>query len=115
VARGEALVAEGVGLIKKSYAPLARKLVELVERLEAIDAEVGALNRRLAEAGDPRRVPDRDAVARPGAPADGPHLPRRRLWAQLELPLAEDFGRLLWPSTTSYGRPLRPDEGVPPR
>jgi hypothetical protein len=114
-AKGEALADEAVGLIRRVYPPLARKVLELAGRLEAIDGEVAELNRRLAEAGDPRRVRDHDAEARPGAPADGPGLPRRRFWMQLELPSSEDHGRLLWPATTSYGRPLRAEEGVPPR
>jgi chromosome segregation ATPase len=69
-ARGEALAAEGVELIKKQYPPLARKVLELAERLELIDREIAELNRRLAEAGDPRRVRDYDAEARPVEPAE---------------------------------------------
>jgi chromosome segregation ATPase len=114
-ARGEALAAEGVELIKKQYPPLARKVLELAERLELIDREIAELNRRLAEAGDPRRVRDYDAEARPVEPAEPQPMPRRRFWAQVELPSSEEWHRMLLPTTTAYGRPLRPDEGRPER
>jgi len=113
-AKGEALV-EGVDLIRKQYPPLAKKLRALAERLEAIDGEVAEINRRLADAGDPRRVPDYDQVARPVEPAEATPMGRRRFWAQVELPSSQEWFRLLTPATTAFGRPLTPDEGTPER
>jgi hypothetical protein len=114
-AQGEKLVAEGVALIRKDYPPLCAKILRLAARLEEIDGEVASLNARLAAAGDPRRVPDYDRIARPVEPPQGENLGRRRFWAQVELPSAGEWFRLIRPPTTAYGRPLRPDEGVPDR
>jgi hypothetical protein len=114
-AEGEKLVAEGVDLIRRRYPPLAKRLLELAERLRAIDGEVAALNRALAEAGDPRRVRDFDREARPVEPAPPLPLPRQRFWSQLELPSASEWHRLLWPTTDAFGRPLTPAEGGPER
>jgi chromosome segregation ATPase len=111
-AQGEKLVAEGVGLIRKTYPGLARKVLELAERLQAIDAEVAALNRRLAESGDARRVRDYDKEARPVEPAPPLPLPRQRFWGQVELPSSE-WHRLLWPAADAFGRPLTPAERRP--
>jgi hypothetical protein len=117
-AEGEQLVAEAVKLVKTSYPPQARKLLQLAERLETIDVTVRELNRRLAASGDPRRLPDYDELARPGEPDDlrwSATSMRQKFHAQVALPSASEWYRLLHPAENAFGRPLRPDEGRPDR
>jgi hypothetical protein len=117
-AEDEALVDEAVGLIKRSYPTHTKKLLALVTRLQAIEATRAELNRRLAEGGDPCRIPDPDQLARPGEPADlawSATSMRQRFWDQIALPSSDEWYRLMLPPMNAFGRSLRPDEGSPDR
>lgn len=119
-ARGEQLNAEAVELIHTKYPGLARQLVSLARRLTEIDDEVARINADLTAAGDGRRVPDYDPIARPAEPnrtTESSRLSRVRFVDQLQAPSGQTWYVLLWPPLhDAGGRPLSIyDEAGQPR
>lgn len=94
---GQAALKRGVELIRADYNSLAGKLVALVRELVRLDAEVEAANARLAEAGDPRCVPDIDRTARPQRPPNAPFY-QKKVQSQIALPHPSDPYLMLLPA-----------------
>lgn len=64
-ARGEAARQKAISTIRGPYLKAARTIVQAAAELEGCAVEIDAVNLALAQAGDPRRIADPDAEARP--------------------------------------------------
>jgi hypothetical protein len=105
---GAAARERGVVLVTKTYPPLAAKLTALAEELVELEAKIAEANTKLERAGDPRRVADIDATARPARPEWGGFRPAR-LVEQLRLPSAQDGLTMAWPpGIDQWGHPVAP-------
>ena len=101
--QGEAHQQRGVELMRK-YGSAAVQLVALVKELQAEADSLDVVNKALAEAGDPRRLPTADSLARP---EDGPiPLLIRPVWEVLRVPSSVSPHRFLFPAVDDFGMPL---------
>ena len=92
--RGIAAQQRVIALVRNDYTKAAQKLIGVLERLEAAEADWTTANDGLREAGDPRRIPDGELMARPHGDA-GPDPQRIRL--ALRLPSVDVPDMWLWP------------------
>ena len=100
-ARLDAVFATGQAALDKGlatyagYVTLAAELAQLVEGMADCCDEIESINRKLRDAGDPRRVPDLDITARPEV--SDIQIGRLALWHQVQLPSGQYPADWLWP------------------
>jgi hypothetical protein len=94
-AEGERAREKAVGVTRGAYAKAARAIVAAATEIEGALAAIDDVNRRLAVLGDPRRLGDPDAAARPQR---GPiPLMAVPIPGGLRVPDPADSSRMLWP------------------
>ena len=100
-ARLDAIFAEGqraldAGLAAYTrYSTLAAEVAQLAETMADRCDQIEAANKKLRDAGDPRRVADLDVAARPEV--SDIKIGRAALWVQLELPSGTAPNDWQWP------------------
>ena len=100
-ARLDAIFAEGqraldAGLAAYTrYSSLAAEVAQLAETMADKCDEIEAANKKLRDAGDPRRIQDLDITARPEV--SDIQTGRLALWHQVQLPSGEFPADWLWP------------------
>ena len=98
-----------------SYGELAPRIVSLADRMLRARAAIERANEALGQAGDPRRLADLEATARPRASCGG--YPAAALWSVLRLPHPVEPLNLLYPANIDVnGMPVTaPQSYVPPQ
>ena len=92
--RGTAAQQRVITLVRNDYTKAAQKLIAVLEQLEAAEADWTAANDGLREAGDPRRIPDGELMARPhGVTAPDP----QRIRLAVRLPSVDVPDMWVWP------------------
>jgi hypothetical protein len=99
-AEGEKAREKAIGITRGAYAKAARAIVAAAAELERLGATIDDVNLQLAQLGDPRRIADPDAEARP---QHGPiPLAAAPIPAGLRVPSASDSSRMLWPEGDAF-------------
>ena len=93
-ADGQAALDQGLAAYKR-YGVLASEVAQLAETMADRCDEIEAANKKLRDAGDPRRVADLDVAAR--HEVSDIQIGRVALWVQLELPSGTAPNDWHWP------------------